>query len=29
MHFQHNGGVAVVLNRLSFAEIVRCGHSGS
>jgi hypothetical protein len=26
MHFEHNGGVAIVFNRLSFSEIVCCGH---
>ena len=26
MHFEHDGGVAIVLNRHSFAEIVGCGH---
>ena len=26
MHLEHNGGVAVVRNRHSFAEIVGCGH---
>jgi hypothetical protein len=29
MHFEHNGGVAIVFDRLSFAEIVRCGHDKS
>jgi hypothetical protein len=26
IHFEHNGGIAIVFDRLSFAEIVCCGH---
>src|SRR5258708_23608651 len=26
MHLEHNGGVAIVFDRLSFAEIVCCSH---
>jgi hypothetical protein len=26
IHFENNGGVAIVFYRLSFAEIVRGGH---
>ena len=29
MHFEHNGGVAIVFYRHSPAEIVSCGHNKS